>query len=52
MSLDMRLLIVSDETEGSERSEPIVVGLMELFGKNGATGPDKADVYVTILSRA
>jgi len=47
MSLNMRLLTVSDETAGSGGSESMAVGLSKQLGSNGATGPSKAAAYVT-----
>jgi hypothetical protein len=47
MSLDMRLLTVSEETAVSDGSECMAVGLGDPLGWNGATGPAKATAYVT-----
>ena len=41
MSLDMRLLNVSDETAGSDGSESKAVSLSNPLGSNVATGPAK-----------
>jgi hypothetical protein len=47
MLLDMRLLAVSDETAGSDRCEPMAVGLSNPLGRNGAMGPAKTATYIT-----
>jgi len=47
MSVDMRLLTVSDETAGSDGSVSKAVSLSNPLGSNGATGPAKAAAYVT-----
>ena len=39
MSLDMRLLAVSDKTAGSDWSEPVAEGLSGSLDRDGATGP-------------
>ena len=46
MSLDMRLLSVSDGTVVSDKSEYKAVGLSDPLVSNGATGPAKTDAYV------
>jgi len=47
VSLDMCLLAVSDETAGSDRSEPMTLVLSDPHGWRGAMAPANTDAYVT-----
>jgi hypothetical protein len=51
MSLDMRLLAVSDATAVSEGSEPMAVGLSGPLGWDRATGPAKTAAYIAPPTR-
>jgi hypothetical protein len=46
MSLDMHLFAFSDETTGSDGSEPMDVGLSGPLRRDGAAGPTKTAAYV------
>jgi len=47
MSVDMRLLVISDVTLGSEWSESMSVSLSDPLDWSGATGPASTDAYFT-----
>jgi len=48
MSLDLRLLVVSDETPESDGSESMAVGLIVPLGRDGATGLASTAAYVAL----
>jgi hypothetical protein len=50
MSLDMRLVAVSEETTGSDESKPLAVSLIGLLDLCGATGAATTAAYVILPS--
>jgi len=46
MSLDMRMLVLSDETPDSVGSNSTTVGLIVPIGQDEATGPGRTAAYV------